>query len=292
MFIKFKHVLFFCFLFCCLPLCLHGQKSALEDYEFIKYLIGNDMKDNALTWAKREFTDTYYQKEAWDSIHFIRGWAFYSNKILDSASLSFDRVKNISLKPAAVFFSSLCLAYNRENNKSIRKLLANKNVIHTHKELYSFEMAGYSLLKRDFLSYQTYGQDFTYSSYILADKEKELDSIYTILREGKIKSPLFAAALSAIIPGLGKIYLGNLGEGISSFITVGVFSSICAENWIKHGFYNWKTILFGSLASIFYVGNIYGSYFGVKLSTDEFNNNQNLNILYNIHIPLRNTFGL
>ncbi len=290
---KYLYILFFLFFACCLDVYSQNKNFASEDFEFVKYLIGNDMKEEALTWAKKDFSSMNYDLSSLDTIDFLKGWALYSSKILDKAYLSFDKVGDSAFfKPASLFFSSLCLAYSNEFNRAENNLLKNQNRLIAYKELYSFELAGYYLLKRDFVSYKKYQQNFSYNSYSLSDKEKTLDSIYYLLESRKTKSSFFAATLSAIIPGAGKIYAGNLGEGISSFITVGSFAGLCAENWVKHGFSNWKTLLFGSLASVFYVGNIYGSYFSVKISENEFNNNQNLSILYNIHIPLRNTFGL
>lgn len=290
---KYIYILFFLFFACCLKGNSQTKNFASEDFEFIRYLIGNDMKEEALTWAKKDFSSMNYNPNSLDTIDFLKGWAFYSSKILDKASLSFDKVRDSSsFKSASLFFSSLCSAYSNEFKKAENNLLKNQNLLVAHKELYSFELAGYCLLQRDFVSYEKYQQDFYYNSYVLSEKERTLDSIYYLLENKKVKSPFFAATLSAIIPGAGKIYAGNLGEGISSLITVGSFAGLCAENWVKHGFANWKTLLFGSLASVFYVGNIYGSYFSVKISENEFNNNQNLSILYNIHIPLRSTFGL
>lgn len=287
------YILFFLFYACCLNSYSQNKNFANEEFEFVRYLIGNDMKEEALTWAKKDLFFVNYDLKSLDSINFLKGWAFYSSKVLDEASLCFDKVKDSSVfKPAAIFFSSLCTAYSNEFNKAGNNLLSNEGLLSSHKELYSFELAGYSLLQRDFVAYKKCQQNFTYNSYSLFNGEKTLDSIYSLLENKKAKSPFLAATLSAIIPGAGKIYAGSLGEGISSFITVGSFVGLCAENWIKHGFSNWKTLLFGSLASVFYVGNIYGSYFSVKISENEFNNNQNLSILYNIHIPLRNTFGL
>ncbi|MDO5760802.1 MAG: hypothetical protein Q4Q06_07235 [Bacteroidota bacterium] len=289
--LKKEQIILFFFLLC--HTFVFCQNYASEDFEFIRYLIGNDMKNEALCWAERDFTLEYYKDETKDSINFLRGWAFYSAKQLYKAQLLFDKVSETSsFKPTSLFFSSLCLAYNNKYKQAEINLLNNKTLLEKHGELYSFQLAGYSLLQRDFVSYNRYKQNFSYSSYTLAEREKILDSICLSLENKKAKSPFLSATLSAIVPGLGKIYAGSLGEGISSFITVGSFAGICAENWVKHGLSNWKTILFGSLATVFYIGNIYGSYISVKLLANEYNNNQNLSILYNIHIPLRNTFGL
>lgn len=286
-----RKILFFFLVF--VPLFSFSQNNAEEDWDFIRYLIGNDMKKEVKTWAERDFSSEDYSPLSFDSINFLRAWAFYSNRFLSDAALLFDRVGDKSgLKPASLFFSSLSNAYLGKYDLAFQNLENNRQLLDRHKELYSLEQAGYALLKRDFSLYEAYKKNFTYSSYILSDREKDLDSLCFSLKNYKRKSPVLAAALSALVPGLGKVYSGKIGEGFSSFIFVGSFAILTTENWIRHGLGNWKTVLFGSIGTLFHIGNIYGSYFSVKLAYDEFNEKQNLGILYSIHIPLRNTFGL
>ncbi|OGU55888.1 MAG: hypothetical protein A2V66_18190 [Ignavibacteria bacterium RBG_13_36_8] len=71
------------------------------------------------------------------------------------------------------------------------------------------------------------------------------------------KSPLTAAVLSAIIPGAGKIYTGNYGDGITAFLLTGILSFLAYDNFkADHDFRGW---LFTGLAVMFYSGNVYGS---------------------------------
>ena len=63
-----------------------------------------------------------------------------------------------------------------------------------------------------------------------------------------------------------------------------------AENAYKEGWTNWKTLLFGSLSAVFHIGNIYGSAVSVRVGQQTRNNQTNVQILYHIHIPLRNSY--
>ena len=101
------------------------------------------------------------------------------------------------------------------------------------------------------------------------------------------RSPWVAGTLSALVPGLGKVYAGNLGEGIAAFLVTGSLIAVTAENWVKEGPTNWKTIAAGLLSTVFYVGNIYGSVATVKVNLRDYNNRNDVQILYDIHIPLR-----
>ncbi|MBR1769614.1 MAG: hypothetical protein IJ748_04060 [Bacteroidales bacterium] len=287
-------ILILCFFALYTPfLYAQNKNNAREDFEFIKYLIGNDMKEEALIWANGNFSLRHYGKDTEDTINFLRAWTFYSSKSLTKAKEHFEKVGDSSLfKPASVFFSSLSQAYLGEYTTALDNLVSNKDLLTKFSELRFFEQAGLSLLKRDFHLYEDYRKNFFYSSYLLKDNEQALDSIYLNLKNYKAKSPFLSACLSAIAPGLGKIYAGSLGEGLSSFVTVGSFAAIATENWIKHGFVDWRTILFTSIGTVFYIGNIYGSIVRVKIDYDEFTEKQNLSILYTIHLPLRNVFGL
>ena len=71
------------------------------------------------------------------------------------------------------------------------------------------------------------------------------------------KSPTTAALLSSLIPGLGKIYVGNITDGLTSFLVTGVLTFLAINNFNhKHSFRGW---LFTGLGAFFYAGNIYGS---------------------------------
>ncbi len=71
------------------------------------------------------------------------------------------------------------------------------------------------------------------------------------------KNPLKAAILSAVIPGAGKIYTGEIGDGITAFAATGLLAFLAVDNFkAGHNFRGW---LFGGLAAFFYAGNIYGS---------------------------------
>jgi hypothetical protein len=71
------------------------------------------------------------------------------------------------------------------------------------------------------------------------------------------KKPLKAALLSAIVPGLGKIYAGELGDGIFSFTLWGLSEYLAVSN-IKHK--HWaRALIFSGTSALFYFSSIYGS---------------------------------
>ncbi|MFA6979946.1 MAG: hypothetical protein WC209_11570 [Ignavibacteriaceae bacterium] len=76
------------------------------------------------------------------------------------------------------------------------------------------------------------------------------------------KSPLAAALFSAIIPGAGKIYTKNYGDGITSFIVTGLFAFLAYDNFQAN--HNTRGWIFAGLTAFFYSGNVYGSYISAR----------------------------
>ena len=86
----------------------------------------------------------------------------------------------------------------------------------------------------------------------------------------KGKNPVKAAWLSTIIPGAGKIYTEDYGDGITAFLFVGVLTYLAVDNF--NADHDFRGYLFSALSAYFYAGNIYGSYssaqiFNVKYRT-------------------------
>jgi len=91
------------------------------------------------------------------------------------------------------------------------------------------------------------------------NKKERLDILKLYLRKKNLetKIPVVAAFLSTVVPGLGKIYTKNYGDGITALLLTGVLTYLSVDNFnANHDFRGW---LFGGLAAYFYAGNIYGS---------------------------------
>ena len=71
------------------------------------------------------------------------------------------------------------------------------------------------------------------------------------------KSLTTAVLLSIVIPGAGKFYTGEVGDGVTSLIATVVSAYLAASNF--HNDHNFRGWLFTGLTAFFYAGNIYGS---------------------------------
>lgn len=102
----------------------------------------------------------------------------------------------------------------------------------------------------------------------------------------KPKSPLLAGAMSAVIPGSGKIYAGDLRSGVSTLLIVGALGGMAAESWIKLGGRDWRTIALSSVFGLFYIGNIYGSALSVSVIRNTYQDAEKATLLFDLRIPL------
>lgn len=90
-----------------------------------------------------------------------------------------------------------------------------------------------------------------------AGSRNEMKTFYSRKKNPPYKSPAAAAVFSAIIPGAGKIYTKNYGDGITAFIVNGLMAYLAYDNFhSNHKFRGWT---FAGLGLFFYAGNIYGS---------------------------------
>jgi tetratricopeptide (TPR) repeat protein len=79
------------------------------------------------------------------------------------------------------------------------------------------------------------------------------------------KNPFFAAALSAVVPGTGKMYTGLYGDGGYTMLTLALTGWQTYDGFHKNGLRSAKGWIMATLTGFFYFGNIYGSFIAAKL---------------------------
>ncbi len=73
------------------------------------------------------------------------------------------------------------------------------------------------------------------------------------------RNPLLAGLLSAVVPGVGKIYCKQYGDGLYSLFLTGVTGLLAWDGFRENGIHSARGWIFGSMCGIFYAGNVYGS---------------------------------
>jgi hypothetical protein len=262
-----------------------------SDLMFLSYLKNaNKTSDIRLLCGNLDYAKL--SNDEVDSVNFYIGWSYYFDKKLDSSIIYFDKINdNAPIKTASAFFKSFALIYNGQTNKAqyvLNKISVEEALTHEMKHL--FNGASF-LLDRNYTAFDSCVKHFTYNQFQLAENESNLILLKDDLIRKKEKSPLMAATLSAIVPGLGKYYAGYFGKAISSFLPCAALAAMSIESYIKGGATSVPFIISASLFSVFYIGNIYGTYYSVNIHRKEFNQKMNNEILLNVHIPLRRIYN-
>jgi TM2 domain-containing membrane protein YozV len=91
------------------------------------------------------------------------------------------------------------------------------------------------------------------------EQDRELVRRYDALPR---KSPALAAALSMVVPGLGRVYIGRWPDGIMSFLLIGTTAFLAAQGFYSEGEGSVRGWILGGVAGLLYAGNVYGSAVG------------------------------
>ena len=228
---------------------LRTAGSVSADFDFVNYMIDSGMSEEAVVLLQ----GTAYAPS--DTLDYLRGWACYATRRLAEASRAFDRVPADSpWYDKSLFFSAASKAYLGDYAGAEKQLQAYGG---PYADLRQSQLADLAVLQ---------GPDNFPS-----------------------KSPWIAAGLSALVPGLGRVYTHQYGVAVESLLVCGGFAAITVENYRHYGPI-WSTILFETLGSLFYLGNIYGSFISVELYNDRMRDAQDTAVLLHMHIPLRSVF--
>lgn len=196
----------------------------------------------------REFLTIVYN----DTVDFKVGLAFQKTGTYNQSLIHFNHIAEKSYfypdakkETARTFF--LKKDFSSLNNDYIR---TNSSAVY------------YPFLKR--LNYVTYfygdsglpPEDELISAFPSAER-KHIENFYEWKNDPPYKSPLLAGLLSAVIPGLGKVYTENYTDGLFAAFLTGVFGYISYTNFkADHQVRAW---IFTGVTAFFYAGNVYGS---------------------------------
>jgi len=262
-------------------------KSTDTEIAFAKHLIWLKEYEQAifqlksLLISRKDFLLT-------DSANYLIAKSYFNLKNFDSSVVFFNKiVENSNKHIEAQLYSSISNTYVgnfTESEKTLSLIVVNDSNL---QQLLYLNRAGVLLMKNDFNKAKENIDKFSRNWYPVSEQQDNLTQLYSTLIKHKKKSPFIAGALSAVVPGLGKIYTKRVGEGVSAFLITTTMGLVACENLIKDGIKDPKTIIFGSLFGLFYIGNIWGSVISVKLTRDEFNKEINEQIIFNLRVPLR-----
>jgi hypothetical protein len=186
-------------------------------------------------------------------------------KLIEAYRLSGDYSAGLAkaneFKSGASTTTDFAIAYRKEG---IRNLIHLGDFKTTHTEALR--------LRTLFPTMNNYGANISLGANILLDnwsfmpqgvQARDLDpflSQFVVqLNDMELKSPFKAGLYSALLPGAGKVYAGSWKDGLISFLFVGANTYSAYRGFRQSGInsvYGW---VFTSLATGFYIGNIYGA---------------------------------
>jgi hypothetical protein len=228
-----------------------------------------------------------------DSINFFLGLTYYNEKKMNEAHQHLISVSDQTF----LFYKSHYLAglIDMDRNKADSAFSNYYNIGESTNndlnELRLFELSGLSLLTKNYARFDSLSANLSFKNELLGSEYENFKKYYAVDKKIKRRSPFLAGTLSAIVPGLGKVYAGNNGQALASFLTCGLMGAVTAENYIHFGIEHPQTIFFAGLFSIFYIGNIWGSAVSVQLVKTEKQLENKHNILVGLKIPVDRFFN-
>lgn len=258
-----------------------------NNFNFVNYLLKNNLYKEAL-YALDNLDTTSFKVQQFDSLYYNKG---YCNFKIENYLLSKHSFLKVSKHSDKYGLSVLQASFNamQLKNYSESALILDSLNISTNDTIYlplkNLQKAGIALLNRNLNEYKYYEEanQGLGNSYIT--EKKKLKETYNTILIHKNKSPFVAGLMSAVLPGSGKWYAGKKGQGLSSFFTVLVLGLLTHEAYTNGGIKSVGCIGYGSLLSLFYVGNIWGSVATVKTSNKEFNQLMNNEIMVSLKLP-------
>lgn len=290
-----KLIVFIAFFFCLGKSQAQSDVSFSEQANFSSYLINNSEYKDAL-YVLRQIKESLISADQLDSLNYLKGWSYYNMKAVDSSAVYLQKVSIASsFYHKSKFYSAFDIAYGKKYTEASALLesisLVSNDSSNSLQQLLNYEKSAMALLTRNYVAFDTLSKNFTYSYFPISIEEKGFVESYKKMKSFKDKSPLLAGVMSAVIPGSGKWYAGNKGQALAALFTVSAMAAATAESYIRGGYKSPSFIAFGSVFTIFYVGNIWGSVLSVKLRRDAFYKEMDRNIMLDMHIPLRRVFN-
>lgn len=253
-----------------------------EEYRFVEHLLKNAYKNEAIEYIEA-YTDTAnVSKIQLDSMNFQLGSIYLSIEKYDPAAKSFFKCskENINLYEKARIYASLAYVLD---HKDINAL----NIINDLESRDS-DFLEFLSLYNNFICLKLKLQSDTNSCLFktvqanepgLIEMSEKITALANKFADHKSKSPLLAAMLSAIVPGLGKVYASHPNQGLASFFSTLIFAVQAYEGYYFKGMASPHLYVFATLGLIFYTGNIIGSF----KSAQKHDENMKQLITYEIH---------
>lgn len=266
------------------PLVVSSQVK--KEFDYSSHLIKEGRLSENIAYL-RLFDTLSLPAPSKDSLRFLKGKTKFYLKEFEEASLTLEYpcLASSQICEASSYYQVLAKLYNNEeiDSTALSSTLPDN-------DLTALFQYGNAIIEGRRI--ESYSETLTNMNNFLIKKHyKDLQSYVKQFPERRKKSPALAAAMSAVVPGTGKIYAGRIGEGFASLLLVGILGASTIEQYRNGGFGNVQFYLIGVPTAFFYLGSIYGSYFSVKVSNREIQEEIRNEVLFHLHIPFRSLYN-
>ena len=189
-----------------------------------------------------------------DSIIFKTGLCYFNIGNLVQSKKIFDGISTDSKFYADAVFQKCCIAF-LENPSGFYSVYQYDQISlktgKLQKDIYKL-----ALISSLFNENLNIGKEEFFKPFN-TDEKNQIRKYFEWKNDPPYKNPALSGILSTIIPGSGKIYTEEYGDGIVAFLTTGLLTFLAYDNFrADHKTRAW---IFTSLSGLFYAGNIYGS---------------------------------
>jgi tetratricopeptide (TPR) repeat protein len=249
--------------------CQTPPRETYQDYfGFARFLYF----DNDYQRAVNEFNKALHNHEPAglekiDSIHYFLGMSYARMNQYNASSDHFSKVSvaNRSLYGKAVVQTGKNKLYNGEVQSAVAFLQS----IDDATLLREFSTHLHLLLAGSFLMLNE--PKLASTELLAADRsETKLGVLISDMENFSPRSPALAGMLSALVPGTGKFYTGNIEQGLTSLFTIGLFGYRTFLDYRYNGINSPGFWVFGLATLYFYSGNIYGSMVSARIYNHSF----------------------
>lgn len=259
--------------FLSLSVWLRGQETNLaDDRRFADHLVSDGLHHDAVFHLQRMQRSYLLTRPAMDSLNFQLAGSFERIRRADSAAAVYARVSPGSALYPRAFYSRAALLLQHDAPALARAADDFLAVDSSSAGMKSYTRAAAFLLGNDTAGFRRLMESDRSPLLLYRESNGELKRLQEQdrrLRGIKKKSPFVAGALSAVVPGLGKVYAGKPRHGLAAFLPTAILGVQAYEAYRKGGWKDARFIGYASLFSVFYFGNIYGSALTVRVQRRE-----------------------
>jgi hypothetical protein len=283
--------LFILFLLCCSCFVDAQRYSLAEQKRFAYYLYSQRLYDDFLLQSAQIRTRYTLSTVEQDSLFYCQASCLAFKGQHENAAGFYTQVSgttSLGLRSRFLAAEHYCRGGNVQYARNtMNGITADTSLV----RLNDFYLASFYLFGNNVKAFREFSAAHKAEAGFFGVRWNELNAYAQRMKKAENKSMFLAGLMSAVVPGTGKIYAGKWRQGIVSIFPLAIMGLQTWEGFAKGGIKSPRFIVFGSLFSLFYIGNIWGSALSVSVRKQEIRNEVHNEMLVNLHLALEHVLG-